>query len=106
VIDARQGQGAEASNWASDKGNRVRALPKSLPHFDEPLEMLEACHDTIEAQPAALENLVPHVAVHGADAAARKAAQGVMRYFDTAGQANRAAFRHVIAEVADVVGAK
>ena len=55
------------------------------PSFDEPLEMLEACHGRIEAQLATLERLLPHLARHGADAAAQEAARAVLRYFDTAG---------------------
>jgi len=66
----------------------VTALPKSLPAFDEPLAMIEACHDRIEAQLCTLEGLVPYVAAHGPDEAARNAAQAVMRYFDTAGEAH------------------
>lgn len=57
----------------------------SAPGFDEPLEMLAACHGRIEAQLRTLERLVAHLATHGADAAARGAAQAVMRYFDSAG---------------------
>jgi hemerythrin-like domain-containing protein len=52
--------------------------------FEAPLEMLAACHARIEQQCATLQRLVPHVAGHGADAQARSAAAGVMRYFDTA----------------------
>lgn len=55
------------------------------PSFDEPLEMLAACHDRIEAQLCTLEKLIEHVSARGADAPAREAAAGVMRYFDTAG---------------------
>ena len=55
------------------------------PSFDEPLEMLEACHGRIEAQLETLERLVAHIARHGCDAEAREAARFVMRYFDTAG---------------------
>jgi hemerythrin-like domain-containing protein len=55
------------------------------PTFDEPLEMLAACHERIEAQLATLEKLIDHLAARGCDAAAREAAVGVMRYFDTAG---------------------
>jgi hemerythrin-like domain-containing protein len=58
------------------------------PTFDEPLEMLAACHDKIEAQLCTLEKLVEHLAAKGADAAARSAASQVMRYFDTAGVAH------------------
>lgn len=52
--------------------------------FEAPLEMLAACHACIEQQCTTLQRLVPHVAGHGADAQARSAAAGAMRYFDTA----------------------
>ena len=55
------------------------------PGFDEPLEMLYACHGRIRDQLATLEKLVPHLAREGCDAAAREAAHAVMRYFDLAG---------------------
>jgi len=55
------------------------------PSFDEPLEMLEACHGRIDAQLATLERLAEHIARHGCDAEAREAARFVMRYFDTSG---------------------
>ena len=35
------------------------------PGFDEPLEMLHACHGRIQAQLATLEKLVPHLAREG-----------------------------------------
>jgi hemerythrin-like domain-containing protein len=57
----------------------------AAPTFDEPLEMLAACHERIEAQLCTLEKLVEHVATRGADRPAREAALRVMRYFDTAG---------------------
>jgi hemerythrin-like domain-containing protein len=52
--------------------------------FDEPVEMLEACHERIEAQLATLDRLPEYLERHGADAVARDAARAVMRYFDTA----------------------
>ncbi len=55
------------------------------PGFDEPLEMLAACHERIEAQLCTLEKLIEHLAGRGTDRAAREAATQVMRYFDTAG---------------------
>jgi hemerythrin-like domain-containing protein len=64
----------------------MSALLKSLPTFDEPLEMLEACHERIEAQLTTLERLVPHVGAHGCDPAACEAARNVLRYFDTSGE--------------------
>jgi hemerythrin-like domain-containing protein len=61
------------------------AFGEPAPGFDEPLEMLEACHGRIEAQLATLEKLAAHVERSGCDAQARQAAERVMRYFDTAG---------------------
>ncbi len=58
----------------------------SAPSFDDPLEMLLACHGKIEAQCATLQKLLPHLATHGGDVAAQQAAQGILRYFDSAGQ--------------------
>lgn len=55
------------------------------PGFDEPLELLSACHGRIEAQLATLLKLADHVPQHGADEQARQAAANIMRYFDTAG---------------------
>ena len=62
-----------------------KLLKEPAPSFDEPLEMLAACHERIEAQLGTLERLVPHLAKNGCDAQARSAAQAVLRYFDTAG---------------------
>jgi hemerythrin-like domain-containing protein len=63
----------------------VTLLKAPAPSFDEPLEMLAACHERIEAQLGTLERLGPHLAQRGCDAEARAAAQAVLRYFDTAG---------------------
>lgn len=51
--------------------------------FEVPLEMLSACHGRVERQCQTLRRLVPHLATHGPDADARKAAAAVLRYFDT-----------------------
>lgn len=51
---------------------------------EAPLEMLAACHIRIQRQCATLRRLAAHLAEHGADAQARSAAAGVLRYFDTA----------------------
>lgn len=53
--------------------------------FDQPLAVLRACHERIQRQCRTLQRLGPHVAEHGADAAAREAVQAVLRYFDIAG---------------------
>ena len=61
-------------------------LPKvPAPSFDEPLEMLAACHERIEAQLGTLERLAEHLVRRGCDPEARSAARAVLRYFDTAG---------------------
>ena len=52
--------------------------------FDQPFEMLGACHQRVERMLDLLERLLPHLAARGADAQAREAARDVMRYFDTA----------------------
>ena len=58
---------------------------KPAPSFDEPLEMLAACHERIEHTLATLERLARHLNSAGNDAEARAAAQAVLRYFDTSG---------------------
>jgi hemerythrin-like domain-containing protein len=52
--------------------------------FDQPFEMLEACHERVRRMLALLGRLRAHLAEHGADAPAREAARDVMRYFDLA----------------------
>lgn len=66
-----------------------RSVPVSLVRgpaagFDEPFEMLAACHERVERMLALLERVQAHVAVHGADDDARQAVRDVMRYFDQA----------------------
>lgn len=56
--------------------------------FDEPFEMLAACHERVERMLALLARLQAHLPAHGADAAARSAARDVIRYFDLAGPAH------------------
>ncbi len=65
-------------------------LTPALAGFDEPIEMLRACHERIEQQCGTLERLVPHVKAHGCDTAAREAATAVLRYFDQAGPPHHA----------------
>ena len=62
----------------------ISLLGPAAPAFDEPLEMLDACHGRIEAQLQTLERLVEHLPRHGVDAAARQAIEGVIRYFRVA----------------------
>jgi hemerythrin-like domain-containing protein len=49
--------------------------------FDDPLEMLLACHRRIERQLDTLKRLRVHVEARGVDAEASAAAQAVLRYF-------------------------
>lgn len=46
--------------------------------------MLEACHDRVRQRLDLLGRLVNHLKRHGADAAARSAADDILRYFDVA----------------------
>ncbi|TCP08808.1 hemerythrin domain-containing protein [Caldimonas thermodepolymerans] len=52
--------------------------------FDQPFEMLAACHDRVRRSLRRLTLLVPHLQAHGNDAPARQAAADVLRYFDLA----------------------
>lgn len=56
----------------------------AAPAFDEPLEMLDACHGRIKAQLDTLIRLAQHLPQHGSDALAVEAARGILRYFSTA----------------------
>ncbi len=56
------------------------------PSFDDPLEMLLACHGRIQAQCATLLKLLAHLPVYGCDTQAQQAARAILRYFDTAGR--------------------
>lgn len=52
--------------------------------FDQPFEMLEACHERVQRSLALLARLTEHVDAHGHDAKSRSAAHDVLRYFDLA----------------------
>lgn len=56
--------------------------------FDQPYDMLYACHERVSRSLALLGKLVRHVAVHGCDGQAREAANDVLRYFDMAAPAH------------------
>ncbi|MBA3023762.1 MAG: hemerythrin domain-containing protein [Gammaproteobacteria bacterium] len=58
----------------------------AAPSFDDPLEMLQACHGRITAQCDTLQRLVAHLQMQGNDEQAGQAARAILRYFDTAGQ--------------------
>lgn len=53
--------------------------------FDDPLEMLHACHGKILRQCDTLRKLAAHLPENGCDEPAQQAAQAILRYFDTAG---------------------
>jgi len=56
--------------------------------FDQPFEMLAACHERVRRSLDLLQRLHAHVLRHGVDAQARDAAADVLRYFDIAGPAH------------------
>ena len=59
-------------------------LSSAAPGFEQPFEMLRACHERVERMLHLLGRLREHLPAHGADASAREAARDVMRYFDQA----------------------
>lgn len=56
--------------------------------FDQPFEMLAACHERVERMLNLLEKLAAHLPEHGCDTQAVGAARDVMRYFDVAAPAH------------------
>jgi len=56
--------------------------------FDQPFEMLGACHERVRRMLALLERLRDHLRAHGADGQARQAAADVVRYFEQAAPAH------------------
>jgi len=52
--------------------------------FEQPFEMLQACHERVERMLALLQRLRDHVRAQGSDDQARQAARDVLRYFDIA----------------------
>ncbi|MFN4361904.1 MAG: hemerythrin domain-containing protein [Hylemonella sp.] len=52
--------------------------------FEQPYEMLEACHERVQRTLDLLDRLIAHVAQSGHDAQSRSAAADVLRYFDLA----------------------
>jgi hemerythrin-like domain-containing protein len=78
-------QGRLKQTDVSPKMKPDNALFKPAPSFDEPIEMLRACHERIAAQCTTLGKLAAHLPLHGADTQAQQAARNIMRYFDIAG---------------------
>lgn len=56
--------------------------------FEEPLEMLRACHQRVTRMLILLDRLQAHLERQGADAPAAQAAVDLLRYFDLAGPAH------------------
>lgn len=52
--------------------------------FEQPFEMLEACHERIHRMLKLLARLRAHLPAHGADTQAQQAARDILRYFDQA----------------------
>lgn len=63
-------------------------LPTPGAGFDQPFEMLTACHERVQRTLGLLQRLQAHLAGAGADAQAQQAARDVMRYFDIAAPAH------------------
>lgn len=59
-------------------------LPGPAAGFEQPFEMLEACHERVHRMLALLDRLREYLPDHGADQSARDAARDVVRYFDQA----------------------
>lgn len=55
------------------------------PSFDQPLEMLRACHGKILHLCDTLKKTSVHLTQYGCDSEVRQAALNILRYFDTAG---------------------
>ena len=62
----------------------ANVLGTVAPGFDQPLDVLLACHGRFEKQCATLEKLQTHLPRHGSDAEAQQAARNILNYFDTA----------------------
>lgn len=64
---------------------RLQSLvASSAAGFEQPFEMLEACHERVHRMLTLLARLREHLRTHGADTQAQQAARDVMRYFDQA----------------------
>lgn len=56
--------------------------------FDQPFEMLVACHERVQRMLGLMQRMRMHLATMGCDDQARQAARDVVRYFDTAAPAH------------------
>jgi len=66
----------------------VSLFPGPGAGFEEPFEMLEACHQRVHRMLGLMQRLAAHLGEKGADASAQQAARDVMRYFDLAAPAH------------------
>ncbi len=57
---------------------------RAVATWEQPFDMLRACHERVHRMLTLLGKLQAHVVVHGVDTQASQAAQDVMRYFDLA----------------------
>jgi len=70
------------------KRNARPSLFDAAVGFDDPLEMLLACHRRIERHLKTLERLHDHLTKYGVDPEASLAAQAVLRYFTRAAESH------------------
>lgn len=66
------------------RGRAVPGFSAPAVGFEQPFEMLQACHERVQRTLALLERLRHHVQAQGPDTQARQAAHDVLRYFDLA----------------------
>jgi hemerythrin-like domain-containing protein len=66
-------------------GDVAGLLPTPAAGFDDPLALLQACHERIRKHLDLLERLAAHMTLAGTDDEARRAAASVLRYFSQAG---------------------
>lgn len=60
------------------------SLFDTIPGFDQPIAVLKHCHDKIRKQISTMQNLLGHLAQHGANFDAQQAAKAVLQYFNKA----------------------
>ncbi|WP_349742237.1 hemerythrin domain-containing protein [Roseateles cavernae] len=62
----------------------MRIAPQPGSSYQQPFELLAACHERVERSLSLLTRLCEHLTTAGPDAVARDAARDVLRYFDIA----------------------
>ena len=68
--------------------------------FEQPFEMLAACHDRVRRSLTLLQRMIEHIQAKGHDAQSRAAVADVLRYFDLAAPHHLDEERHVFAVLA------